>query len=517
MPSLQERLSTLQSERGHLVANCEAAMQASFDENRDLNDAETLAIGTMTERIQVVDGQLETLSAAEQMLMRRAAPVPALIPGNRPGSTVHLPAVRERPHIEMRRRDEYKGSGFTRWAIACCVAGSWNAAEYARQRWGDDDLADTIAYANWFGRAATDPQIGGPGAMNPSPPTSVPAAGPDSGGFLVRLEHMGGEFIELLRPMLIAARLPSMRRLQFNAAGTLLIPRQTGGVTGGYIGEGQNIWVQRLTFGQLQLTPAKLAVIVPMTNELMHRSDPGIEMLVRDDMVEGTARTIDTNFFSTAAAGVGASPPGGILSPPVAQNLGGRFDDETTQGPMAVADATTALKNMIMALRLANVPFLAPVWIMHARTKEYLRLLRSQIDVFVFKAEIDAGTLLGYPIIDSTNIAIPFIPPAGPIPATNTGYALVDASQLIWAEDMLPLLDASEHASIYSATPGGTGGLPPGGTQIGPPAAGLPYYSAFQNDMIFLRIRMRHTWNRRHDVAVTWAVVGAGLGTPAAP
>jgi hypothetical protein len=35
--------------------------------------------------------------------------------------------------------------------------------------------------------------------------------------------------------------------------------------------------------------------------------------------------------------------------------------------------------------------------------------------------------------------------------------------------------------------------------------------------MIFLRIRMRHTWNRRHDVAVTWAVVGAGLGTPAAP
>jgi hypothetical protein len=140
---------------------------------------------------------------------------------------------------------------------------------------------------------------------------------------------------------------------------------------------------------------------------------------------------------------------------------------------------------------------LAPVWIMNARTKEYLRLLRTTQEIFAFKAEIDAGTLLGYPIIDSTAIPIPFPPGIG----DQTAYALVDASQLIWADDMGAMIDASQDATI-AVDDAPVGPIPPGGGGIPNP----PYWSAFQNDLVFMRLRMSHTWARRHDVAVTWAL-----------
>ena len=148
-------------------------------------------------------------------------------------------------------------------------------------------------------------------------------------------------------------------------------------------------------------------------------------------------------------------------------------------------------------------------------------MLRTNQEIFAFKAELDAGTLLGYPVVDTTNIPIGGWPGGT---ATSTVYALIDASQLIWAEDMLPMIDASEHASIWSDTgtplasppnpanelipplnprlPGGAVVPAPGGDPI---PANQPFWSAFQNDLVLMRIRMRHTWARRHDVAVAWA------------
>lgn len=151
---------------------------------------------------------------------------------------------------------------------------------------------------------------------------------------------------------------------------------------------------------------------------------------------------------------------------------------------------------MILALRMANIKMTAPVWIMNTRTKEYLRLLRTTQEIFAFKAEIDAGTLLGYPIIDTTSIPIG----TWGEPAPTTVYALIDASQIIWADDMGAQIDASMDASILmdDAPPG----TPPPAVPI--PAAS-PIWSAFQNDMIFMRLRLSHTWARRHDRAVVWA------------
>jgi HK97 family phage major capsid protein len=496
MTSLNQRIASLQQQRGAVVTNYERALQSSLDENRDLNDVEQAAIDTLRGDIETIDRQIDNLQRAETLIAPRAAPVLNAVPGDRPGTFVTLTHQGSQPTPvarNMARRDAYKGADFTRMAIAISVAGQWNAVEYARQRWGDEEFCEVIQRAMWLQRAPTPPHS----SVEPIPPNlGTPGAG---GGALIRLEHLGEEFIEMLRPQMIVSRVPSMRRLQFDAAGTLLIPRQTGGVSGGYVGEGANIMVERLSFGQLRLTPSKLAVIVPTTNEMLHRADPGIEQMIRDDMVEGTARTVDRAWFSLVLPPPFSAAPGGIL---FGRNelVEGRLPEEDLTVPTpTVNEVTVALRAMIYALRAQNVPMIAPVWIMNPRTKEFLRLQRTTQEIFAWKAEIDAGTLLGYPIIDSTNIPIPFpgltAPPAGPL---DTAYALIDASQLIWAEDMLPQIDASEHAAIVSDTvPPLPGVAPPGN-----------YYSAFQNDMTFMRIRMRHTWARRHDVAVVWSRTG---------
>ena len=144
---------------------------------------------------------------------------------------------------------------------------------------------------------------------------------------------------------------------------------------------------------------------------------------------------------------------------------------------------------MVGALVNANVEMNTPAWVMHPRTKLYLQLFRTVPgEYFGFKAELDQGLLLGYPVITSTSLSLSFGGTTG-----DAAYALMDCSELIFAEDMGPVIDASQEASIQSDTAPAT-----------PPAA--PYYSAFQNDMTFMRLRMSHTWGTRRPEAITWAV-----------
>jgi HK97 family phage major capsid protein len=475
MTTLSQRILALQTERGQMVRAYEATLQPALDDNRDLNDTETATIGEARSRLDTIDVQLRHLSDAEAAFQRSALPAGGGLPGNRPGTAMVLATQRSHPVIQMQRRDAFKGQDFVRMAIAISVAGFWNAAEYARMRWADDELSEIIQHSVAIQFRAVVPPM---------------ATDDTQGGSLItRFEYLASEFIEMLRPMLIVGRMPSMRRLSFNNNGTLLIPKQTGGVAGGYVGEGRAIAVNRLIFERMTLTPSKLAVIVPQTQELLRRSDPPTEMLIRDDMLEGTARTIDSFFFSTRVA---AANPAGILEsiPPL---VAGMIPPATGIGGGDVTAVTVALRAMLWELRRQNVPMNAPVWIMNARTKEYLRLLRTVQEIFAFKAEIDAGTLLGYPIIDTTAIPIPFPPGTG----EQTAYALIDASQLIWADDMAPIIDASQEASVQLDD------LP----QQPPNPGSIPaIYSAFQNDMVFMRLRMSHSWARRHDVAVVWAL-----------
>src|SRR5262249_26386782 len=144
----------------------------------------------------------------------------------------------------------FEGAGFTRMTIAIAVAGEANAAAYAEHRWGSREFANLLREYQWrsrigdgltLSRAATPPMM------------AQDALGSGGGVALVIIQNVAAQFIEMLRPNLIVDNLPARVMLNFGGAGTLTIPKQTGGVTGAYIGEGNSIIVQRLTFDQLRL------------------------------------------------------------------------------------------------------------------------------------------------------------------------------------------------------------------------------------------------------------------------
>ena len=374
----------------------------------------------------------------------------------------------------MARRDAFKAADFTRMAIAVAVAGVWNAAEYARVRWGDDELSEVIHRSI---------------AMQIRAPVPPMATDDGAGGsnFITRFEYLANEFIELLRPMLIVGRMPSMRRLNFNNNGSLLIPRQTGGVAGGYVGEGAPIAVNRLAFNQMTLTPSKLAVIVPQTHELLRRSDPPTEQLIRDDMLQGTARTIDNFFFSTIAA---VANPAGILNgiPP---NAGGAIP------PAALALAVTSVRN-----RSAQEHDPCPADAERADARAGLDHERADEGIPAL-APHDAGYLrvqggdrcrhLARLSGDELDLD------RDPVP---TGHR--DADRLCSGRCVATDLGRRHGRDDRRVA----GSFDPTRRRADEPAGRRRRCSGRRSrpTWCLMRLRMSHTWARRHDVAVAWAL-----------
>lgn len=96
------------------------------------------------------------------------------------------------------------------------------------------------------------------------------------------------------------------------------IPKQTAGAAAYWVGENSVITPSDLAFGQVQLTPKKVAALVKLSNELLSMSLPQAEAVVRRDLVEQISLAIDL----AALRGTGANnQPLGIANTPGIQTV----------------------------------------------------------------------------------------------------------------------------------------------------------------------------------------------------
>lgn len=479
------QIAALKQKRGDVLKNMETLAALAGQEGRVFTDEETKNFEGKQKEILDIDAQVVRLEALEKTLLASAqratdeagntANVPASTIGGLTAEaigTAVATAVAEvmkgiNPTWGGGARSEseaskQKGLRMARVAIAHAATRNEHlAAEYAEKRW-----KDTPEVAMFLRAAVSPMQVGE--ATNSA--------------YLTTIAQMQQEFIDLLRPKLIMSRLPGVRTLQFGPDEKIVIPKQTSGASGGYVGEGNSIVVNRLAFGQIQMVPSKLACLVPMSNELILKSNPSIEMLVRDDLIQGTARTADAAFFSSAAAG---AAPAGILNSISATTLAAVSTTPTVQ------DISDSIRVLIQSMRNNNVNLDSPCWVMHPRTVEYMRFQRAATgagSAWAWKDELDQGKLAGYPYVTSTTL------PTNLGAGTNASYfSLIDCAQVILAEDAGVVIDASAEASIQADTAPGT---PPTGV-----------ISAFQQDMTIIRLRLKHTWARRLDVAFTYGLI----------
>ncbi|HEY9460014.1 MAG TPA: phage major capsid protein [Paralcaligenes sp.] len=141
-------------------------------------------------------------------------------------------------------------------------------------------------------------------AFNAGGAANLPV-GSTTGSELVATTLMAGSFIEALRHR------TTIMRLGFSMAGlvgNVEIPKQTGGATAYWVGEGEDATEGVPTIGQIALSPKTVAAYTDITRKLMQQSTPDAEGIVRRDLVNAIAQALDyAGYYGT---GVGNQPKG---------------------------------------------------------------------------------------------------------------------------------------------------------------------------------------------------------------
>lgn len=133
-------------------------------------------------------------------------------------------------------------------------------------------------------------------AFNAGGAANTPA-GAQSGGNLVATQLLSGSFIEMLRNRTTIMRLGT---IMGGLVGNVDIPKQTGGATGYWVGEGSDATEGTPTIGQISFSPKTVAAYTDLTRRLIMQSTPDAEGIVRRDLNNALAQAIDlAGYYGT--------------------------------------------------------------------------------------------------------------------------------------------------------------------------------------------------------------------------
>ena len=308
-------------------------------------------------------------------------------------------------------------------------------------------------------RAVADLDRAGHSAIS----AALSGASEAAGGVTVP-QPLATEVIDLLRA-----------RSVVRAAGTRTFPMPAGemrrakllaSATASYGAENAVIAASEPSFGALDQSFKKLTALVPIGNSLLRHSGVGIAQVVRDDMLSVMALREDLAFLRG---------PGGATSP-----KGLRYwipAAHWSEGVAATAAGSElARRRLVSRVEDADVPMVAPRWIMRASAKNWLASLKDGVGLVLFPSIQANGTLFGYPI--STTSQIPDNLGAG---GNETEIYFGDFNEAMIGDSMVLTIGVSSEAAYVN--------------DVG------DLVSAFANDLTLMRAISEHDFAPAHDEA----------------
>lgn len=342
-----------------------------------------------------------------------------------------------------------KGLGFGRVVRAIAMAkhegGGFDGVLRTLKGWGDADLADGMVQAK---------------ALSQS---SAPA-----GGYLVPIQQ-SAEIIDLRRNKTVI-RGSGVREIPL-PGGNLQVPKLTAGVAGSYIGENENIGVEQPTFGEVSLSAKKLAVMVPISNDLIRNSSPQADALVRDDIVRGLSVTEDAKLLRSQG---GDKSPKGLRYLAASGNL---IEAQSA----SLANVATDIGRMMQKLMEANVPDGPWTLIWSPRTWRYLYTLQTTTGDFAFKDEMDRGMFFGFRF--KTTVQVPNTVTVGANADCSEIYLFNPDDQVI-GDNLNLSIDVSQEAAYHD---------------------GNGVVAAFSKDQTVIRAISEHDFNTRYASSISVA------------
>ena len=311
--------------------------------------------------------------------------------------------------------------------------------------WGDDGLATDLL-------ASREKALGA-------------SAGP-SGGVLVPIQQ-ANEVIELRRAATVI-RSFGPREMPL-PTGTLQVPKIASGATGTYIGENTNITKSEQTFGNVTLTAKKLAVLTPISNDLIRNSSPAADAIVRDDIVRSLSVTEDAAFLR--GDGTNGSPKGLRYWAP-AGNL-------VAAASTSLANVASDLGSALLALMNANTAPGKWGWIISPRTWKYLTTVQNTNGFYVFREEMLAGSIWGFPFKMTTSVPITLTVGAN---SDCSEVYLANFDDMVIGDNLSLSIDVSQEAAYYN---------------------GSSVVAAFSQDQTVVRAIAEHDFAARFDEAIS--------------
>lgn len=168
-------------------------------------------------------------------------------------------------------------------------------------------------------------------------------SGATTGGNLVQTDLLDQDFIEFLRnrSVMLAAGVRTMPGLVGNVA----IPRRSGVASTYYLSSQTTAVTQsESTFDQVTMSPKNLAALSKYSRQTLLQGTPGIEQLVRSDLIDGINIAMDLGILN----GTGSGQPTGIMG---TSGIG-----SVAIGTNGGAITMDALVNLETELTIDNVP-----------------------------------------------------------------------------------------------------------------------------------------------------------------
>jgi HK97 family phage major capsid protein/HK97 family phage prohead protease len=409
-----EQISQFEQMRAGKDARLTALMAKAAEAGTTLDGDETTEYDTVAQEVRDLDAHLTRLRAYEKTLATRATPLPATPATPARASSV----ITVRPNVPP-------GTAFVRYtcAVLACKGNKFEAAEYAK-RW--DDSTPEVAL-----------QL--KAAVAPGTITDATWAGP-----LVN-QVISSDFLELLRPATILGKIPNLRTVPFNVK----VPSQTAGGTYGWVGEAKPKPVTKLAFSAETLTIAKAAGIIVLTEELVRLSNPSAEALVRNDMIAGIARFLDTQFIDPAVAAVAGVNPASITN--------GAATAVATTNPLA------DILGLLQHFATNNIPVAGVTIIMSEVNALALAFKRNADGSSAFpNVGINGGSFNGINIVTSQ--------------AAGTNVIALQPGMILYADDGGVTIDASREASVQMDS-----------APMSPADATVVMVSLWQNNLVGVR------------------------------
>ena len=272
---------------------------------------------------------------------------------------------------------------------------------------------------------------------------------------LVTENRLVGEFVDMLRAATVFDQLAGFRNVPFNSK----IPSQLTGGQAQWVGEGAPKPLTNPTYGEVEIKEHKLAAITVYTQELMRRSDPAVDVLVRDDLIEASKTLIDNTFLDAGAAT--AVRPAGVLNGVTA----------TPNTGTTAAAYEADLLSLINTFVAANLSLDGSYFLMSETRAAQISLLRDALGNTYFQGMALRGTrtLMGIPVITSQ--------------AVGDKIILVKTSEILLAQDGGVDVSYSDQATLVD-----------GGTT----------HHLWQENKFAVRVEKFITWAKRRPIAAAY-------------